>query len=186
MGCIVRLIVLLLLAVVALAAVVAMGVPGVDAALRAAGWSAANDAITGQVGAILLAIGEGFAHALGRGWNLVASAPWDAVPGAAAHLVGQLTARLGDLAGSATRWGFGAIDAAREQIARLTTTLTRTPSGEPLGPGRLAVYAVGWLLVLGLIAVWLLRRLARWLGGVWRCATANRPQRRRGASTARS
>ncbi len=184
-GCIVRLLLLLVLAGFALAAAGAMGIPGAEAALAAAGWPAVTSALTGQMGAYFPTIGEGFAQAIGRGWNLLPSAPWGAVPDAAGRLGGQITASLGPPVGDSTRWGLSAIHSARDQLADLATTLTRSPSGEPLGTGRVAIYAVGWLLVVGLVAWCLLRHLARWVSGVWRCVTANRHHHRRRSSTAR-
>ncbi len=161
MGCVVRVLVALVVLGSLLAAVVAV---------QSRTWPsefdrpAVTDVVIAGTDAALSRVGEVTARALGWGWAHLSAVPWNRIPDA----VGPLT---------------------RGVLARITAaaaSLTRTDSGEPLGAGRVTMYAAAWMLVL-LVVVWLaLRWLMRWSRGVWQCAAARRASGRRSRSTAKT
>ncbi len=161
MGCVVRAFVALVVLAGLLVVVVA-----VQSRPVASGFD--RTAVTGTViagtDAALSSVGSVTARVLGWGWVHLAAVPWHRIPDA----VGELT---------------------RSGLARITAaaaSLTRTDSGEPLGAGRVMMYAAGWGIVLLLVAWLALRWLMRWSRGVWHCAAVRRASARRSRSTTRT
>ncbi len=116
-----------------------------------------TDAVAAGADAALVAVGETAQAGAEWGWSQVAAVPWSAAPRAVGRLARGLGAAIGDAA----------------------TALSRTESGEPLGAGRLAVYAAGWVIVLAVVAWIAVRRAWRWAREAWQDAMARRAGARR-------
>jgi hypothetical protein len=172
---------LLLLVLLVLALSAMRGVAGSWAAtpLSLVEWSALADGVGRGAAALLSAVVgavSGLLGAVGRG---LAAIPWRAGLDLVAEFVGNLAAGFAalvrDLAAAAAA---GAAALARtlthlaDRIWQGTLgqlkSLARSPSGEPLDPGRLALFGAGWLMVL-IVAAWFAVRLfGGWLRAAWR------------------
>lgn len=169
----------LVLLVLALSAM--RGVAGSWAAtpLALVDWPALADGLGYGAVAILSAVLGAVAGLLGAAGRAFGAIPWragiDPIVGFVGALAGGFAALVRDLASAAA----AAIAGLGQTLAHLAgqawqgtlgqfKSLARSPSGEPLDPGRLALFAGGWLVVL-LVAAWFAVRLfGGWLRSAWR------------------
>lgn len=164
----------------------AVGAAWPEAVLGAADWGAVAAGAVDRGGAILSAIGAATARVLAWGWDRIAAIPWQTGLGALVDLAARFASVVGNLVGAAAGSVADLLRAVANRVSRLATTLTRTGSGEPVDPGRLAAYVAGWVVVVALLAWLLLRRLVHWWRGWWRCGGDGRARRGRRSSAART
>ena len=154
-------------------------------------WSALAGGLGDGAAALLSAVGRAVAGLLGAAWRAVGAIPWAAGVEFVVDVVGTLAGGFAALVHDLASTVLAAVAALARGIAHLARqagketvdqlkSLARSPSGEPLDPARLALFAGGWLVVL-LVAAWFAVRLfGGWLRSAWRFVF------RRGCGTART
>jgi hypothetical protein len=132
-------------------------------------WRAFGAGAGDGAAALLGAGGELLGRFFGALWSGATAVPWLGAGAAVAGLVGDILsgflALLRDLGsalvavgGGLGRGVAGAATGAWGGLARWVRSLVAGPSGEPLDPGRVALFAGGWVVLLVLLG-WLAVRL---------------------------